>query len=108
MSKPKWAPRHGKWGPVKPGFWDIWHANKDSLQKNGYSVRKGENGQWEARFIPPEKSGWPPPKPNPIFVPAGMKASICLRCGHVNLIKITDKHKDCTICGEKISPHSCG
>jgi hypothetical protein len=105
MSKPKWAPRHGKWGPVRPGFWDIWHANKDSLQKNGYSVRKNENGQWGVRFIPREKSDWPPPKPDRIFVPTGMKASIC---GHVSLIKVTDAHKDCSPCGEKITSDSGG
>jgi hypothetical protein len=108
MSKPKWAPRNGKWGPVKPGFWDLWHANKVPLQKAGYSVRKNENGQWEVRFIPPEKSGWPPLKPDTIFVPSGMKASICFRCGHVKLIKTTDEHKDCTLCGEKITPESGG
>jgi len=102
MSKPKWARRHGKWGPVKPGFWRIWHANKDSLQKNGYSVRKNENGQWEVRYIPPEKSGWPPVKPSPTFVPEGMKASICLKCGHVKLIKVDDEHKACTLCGGKM------
>jgi hypothetical protein len=64
-------------GPVKPDFWRIWHANKDSLQKNGYSVRKNENGQREVRYIPPQRSGWPPVKPNPIFVPIGMQASLC-------------------------------
>ena len=71
MSKPKWAPRHGEWGPVKPGFWRIWHANKESLQNNGYSIRKNEKGQWEVRFIPDTKMGWPPvPKPEPTVVPA--------------------------------------
>jgi hypothetical protein len=81
MSKPKWALRHGKWGPVKPDFWSIWHANKESLQKNGYSVRKNENGQWEVRYFPPDKSGWPTFKSDPIFVPTGMKASVCFKCG---------------------------
>jgi hypothetical protein len=105
MSKPRWAPRHGKWGPVKPGFWNVWHANKDSLQQNGYSVRKTESGKWEVRFIPGTKSGWPPtPKPDATVVPPGMKASICLTCGHVKLIKVTDEHKDCTLCGDKITP----
>jgi hypothetical protein len=89
---------------VNPEFWPIWQANKDTLQKNGYSVRKNENDQWEVRFIPPEKSGWPPIKSNPIFVPTGMKASICLKCGHIKLIKINDEHKNCGICGEKIAP----
>jgi hypothetical protein len=104
MSKPKWAPRHGKWAAVKPGFWSIWHANKDTLQKNGYSVRKSESGNWEVRFIPTDGSGWPPPaKPDAIFVPAGMKASICMKCGHVRLIKLSDMHKDCRLCGEKMT-----
>jgi hypothetical protein len=102
MSKPKWARRQGKWGPVKPDFWRIWHANKDSLQKNGYSVRKNENGQWEVRYIPPQKSDWPPAKPNPIFVPTGMKASICFKCGHVKLIKANVEHTNCTLCGGKV------
>src|SRR5258706_14816370 len=109
MSKPKWAPRHGKWGPVQPGFLDIWRANKDSLQKNGFSVRKSESGQWEVRFIPGTKFGWPPtPKPDPIIVTIGMKASICLKCGHVKLIKITDEHRDCTLCGDKITSTLAG
>ena len=98
MSKPKWAPRHGEWGPVKPEFCAIWHANKDSLQKNGYAARKDDRGQWEVRFVPGTKGAWPPAaKPDPIVVPAGMKASICLRCGHVKLIKTTDQHKDCNM-----------
>jgi hypothetical protein len=87
MSKPRWALRLGKWGPVKPDFWRIWHANKESLQKNGYSVRKNENGQWETRYIPP---GWPPVKPYAVFVPTGMKASICFKCGHVKLIQTNE------------------
>jgi hypothetical protein len=41
-------------------------------------------------------------------VPFGMKASICLRCGHVKLIKVTDEHKDCTLCGDKITPTLTG
>ena len=97
------APRHGKWGPVKPGFWDIWHANKEPLQKNGYSVRKSESGEWEVRFIPGTKMGWPPtPKPDPIVVPSGMKASLCLKCGHVKLITADDEQRACTLCGGKI------
>jgi hypothetical protein len=104
MSKPRWALRHGKWGPVKPDFWQIWHANKETLMANGYSVRKNENGQWEVRYIPGEKFGWLPVKPEaPLSVPTGMKASICFRCGHAKLIKATDKHKDCTLCGGKIN-----
>lgn len=68
MSKPRWAPRHAKWGPVKPGFWPIWHANKDSLRDNGYSVRKNEDRQWQVRFVPGTYKGWPPvKKPEPIF-----------------------------------------
>jgi hypothetical protein len=106
MSKPKWAPRHEKWGPVKPGFWDIWHANKESLQKNGYSVRRNDLGQWEVRFVARNKSGWPVPKQSPVFVPTGMKASICFRCGQVQLIKITEEHQDCTMCGERICSDS--
>ncbi|CCD86686.1 protein of unknown function [Bradyrhizobium sp. ORS 285] len=43
---------HAKWGPVKPSFWPIWHANKDSLRDKGYSVRKNEDGQWQVRFVP--------------------------------------------------------
>src|SRR5258708_2739394 len=105
MSKPRWAPRHGKWGPVKPGFWRIWHANKETLQNNGYAVRKNENGRWEVRFVPGTKMGWPlAPKPEPIVVPPGMKASICPKCGHSRLIKITEAHKDCSICGDRIPP----
>jgi hypothetical protein len=102
MSKPKWASRHGKWGPVKPDFWRIWNDNKESLKKNGYDVRKNPNGQWEVRYLPPDKRGWPPFKPDPLFVPAGMKASVCLRCGHARLIKAGDEHKDCTMCGAKL------
>jgi hypothetical protein len=45
MSKPGWARHNGKWGPVKPDFWRIWHDNKDSLKKSGYEVRKNDNGQ---------------------------------------------------------------
>jgi hypothetical protein len=97
MSKPKWAKRHGKWGPVKPDFWAIWHANKESLKKGGYEVRKNPNGQWEARFLP--QQGWPPYNPDAILVPIGMKASVCWKCGHVRLIKATDAHKACGLCG---------
>ena len=60
MSKPKWALRHGKWGPVKPDFWRIWQENRESLKKNGYEVRKNLNGQWEVRYLSPDKRGWPP------------------------------------------------
>jgi hypothetical protein len=87
---------------VKPEFWPLWHANKKSLQNNGYSVRKSENGEWEVRFIPPKKSGWPPFKPAPVFIPTGMKASMCFKCGHVKLIKAEEAHRDCALCGEKI------
>lgn len=59
MAKPRWAPRHAKWGPVKPGFWAVWHANKQTLQDGGYSVRKNDNRQWEVRFVPGIKKGWP-------------------------------------------------
>jgi hypothetical protein len=102
MSKPKWALRHGKWGPVKPEFWRIWHENKDSLKKNGYSVRKNPNGQWEVRFDPLWRSGGPPFKLDPIFVPGGMKASLCFRCGHVRLIEAGSEHTDCGLCGAKL------
>jgi hypothetical protein len=108
MSKPKWAPRHGKWGPVKPEFWPVWHANKESLQKSGYSVRKDENGQWEVQYISPEKSKWPPVRSNPVFVPTGKKASLCFNCGHVKLIDANEVHKDCTLCGYKIKPNTPG
>jgi hypothetical protein len=107
MSKPRprWAPRYGKWGPVKPGFWAIWHANKQSLQDNGYAVRKNDNGQWEVRFDGDVRKGWPPvKKPEPIFVPAGMKASICPKCGHSRVIPRTEPHKGCGICGDRIPP----
>lgn len=104
MSKPKWARRGGKWTPVKPDFWEIWHANKESLKKSGYSVRLNENGQWEVRYLPPAKRGWPPYKPEPIFVSAGKKASICFKCGHVKLINVEEEHRDCTLCGGKIYP----
>jgi hypothetical protein len=102
MSKPKWARHNGKWGPVKPDFWRIWHENKDSLKKNGYSVRENENGQWEVRYIPRDKSGWPDFKPESVLVPAGMKASICFKCGHVKLINAGDEHKACTLCGTNL------
>ena len=60
MSKPRWAPRHAKWGPVKPGFWPIWHANRDTLRDNGYSVRKNDEGQWQsATSLAPIKAGRP-------------------------------------------------
>lgn len=107
MTKPKskWAPRNGEWGPIKPGFWDIWHANKKSLQDNGYSIRKDDNGQWQVRWVPGIKKGWPEiTKPEPVTVPAGLKASICMKCGNVRLIKFDEPHKDCGICGEKIAP----
>jgi hypothetical protein len=105
MSKPRWAPRHAKWGPVKPGFWPIWHANKDSLRDNGYSVRKNEDGQWQVRFVPGTHKGWPPvKKPDPIFVPVGMKASVCPNCGHTRVIPRAEAHKDCGICGDRIPP----
>ena len=97
MSKPKWARHNGKWGPVKPDFWRIWHANKELLKKNGYEVRRNDNGQYEVRYIPPPK--WPPVGASPILVPEGMKASICFKCGHVRLIKMTDEHKACGLCG---------
>ena len=104
MSKPRWAPRHAKWGPVKPGFWPIWNANKDSLRDNGYSVRKNEDRQWQVRFVPGTYKGWPPvKKPEPIFVPAGMKAS-CPNCGQTRVIPRTEAHKDCGICGDRIPP----
>ena len=64
--------------------------------------RRNENGQWEVRYIPPEKSGWPPVKPSPIFVQIGMKASICFKCGHVKLIKADDEHKACMLRGGKM------
>lgn len=105
MSKPRWARRGGKWCPVETEFWQIWHANKDTLKNSGYTVRLNENGQWEVRYLRPAKRGWPPYKPvQPIFVPAGKKASICFRCGHVKLINVEDEHKDCTLCGGKINP----
>ena len=97
ISKPKWARHNGKWGPVKPDFWRIWHANKESLKKNGYEVRRNDNGQYEVRYIPPPK--WPPVGASPILVPEGMKASICFKCGHVRLIKMIDEHKACGLCG---------
>src|SRR2546428_9254719 len=100
MSRPKWARHHGKWGPVKPDFWRIWHNNKDSLKKNGYEVRKNENGQWEVRYIRPQP--WPSFKPEPVSVPAGMKASICFKCGHVKLISIGVEHEGCTLCGANL------
>jgi hypothetical protein len=103
MSKPRWAPRHRKWGPVKPGFWNIWHPNKESLKRNGYSVRRNDNGEWEVRYVPVGKAELPS-KPDAIFVPTGTKASLCLKCGHVKLINRFDEHKDCTLCGEKIGP----
>lgn len=105
MSKPRWAPRHGKWGPVKPGFWAIWHANKETLRDNGYAVHKNDDGQWLVRFVPGTHKGWPPvQKPEPIVVPAGMKASICPNCGHSRVIPRTEPHKDCGICGDRIPP----
>jgi hypothetical protein len=106
-SRPRWAPRYGKWGPVKPGFWAIWHANKESLQDNGYAVRKNIDGQWEVMFGPSNnrKKGWPPvKKPDPIVVPPDMKASICPNCGHTRIIPRTEPHKDCGICGDRIQP----
>lgn len=102
MSKPRWAKRGGKWCPVEPEFWEIWHKNKDSLKASGYSVRLNRNGQWEVRYIRPAKESWPPYKPEALFVPAGMKASICLKCGHAKLIDVEQEHKDCTLCGGKI------
>src|ERR1700733_701778 len=90
MSKPKskWAPRNGEWGPIQPGFWQIWHANKKSLQDNGYSIRKDDNGQWQVKWTADTRKGWPPPaKPEPIVVPPDMKASWCMKCGHTLLIK---------------------
>lgn len=107
MSKPRprWAPRYGKWGPVKPGFWAVWHANKQSLQDNGYAVRKNENGQWEVKFDGDVRKGWPPvQKPEPVFVPVGMKASICPNCGQTRVIPLAEAHKDCGICGDRIPP----
>lgn len=105
MSKPRWAPRHAKWGPVKPGFWAIWHANKEPLRDNGYAVRKNDDGQWQVRFVPGTHKGWPPvQKPEPIVVPPGMKASICPNCGHSRVIPRTEPHKDCGICGDRIPP----
>lgn len=44
--------------------------------------------------------------PSPVFVPKEMKATICFRCGHVRLINIDEKHKDCGLCGHKIDPES--
>jgi hypothetical protein len=104
-ARPRWAPRYGKWGPVKPGFWGIWHANKESLRDNGYAVRKNEDGQWQVRFEPSIRKGWPPvKKPEPIVVPAGMKASVCPNCGHSRIIPSLEPHKDCGICGDQIPP----
>lgn len=101
MPNPKWAPRRGQWGPVKPGFWDVWHANKKSLQRNGYSVRF-HDGQWQVRYVPGMVDGWPPrTEPEATYVPSGMKASICLKCGNVRVIKLADPHKDC-MCGDKV------
>ncbi len=105
MSKPRWAPRHAKWGPVKPGFWIIWHANKETLRDNGYAIRKNDDGQWQVRFFPGTKKGWPPLiKPAPIVVPLGMKASICPNCGQTRVIPRTEPHKDSGICGDRIPP----
>jgi hypothetical protein len=41
MSKPKWAPRGGKWAPVKQGFWDVWHANKVLVTILSDGTRRG-------------------------------------------------------------------
>jgi hypothetical protein len=53
--------------PVRPALLYRVTNFAHSLQKNGHSVRKNENGQREVRYIPPQKSGRPPVKPNPIF-----------------------------------------
>lgn len=102
MSRPKWASHTGKWSPVKPSFWEIWHAQKDSLRKNGYEVRKNPNGQWEVRFTPLGKRGWPPYKPSPAWVPSGKKASVCFRCGHARIVEQDAEHKDCGMCGASV------
>lgn len=92
----KWAPHDGSWGPVKPGFWEIWRNNKKSLKNNGYSVRLSDTGEWQVRFTPP---GWPAHKREAVFVPQGMKASLCLKCGQVRLIDCKAEHQACGICG---------
>jgi hypothetical protein len=90
-----------EWAPVAPEFWRIWHASKHALKKKGYSVRKNENGEWEVRYNPP-KSSSPLGKGSAVFIPTEMKASICFGCGHVEVINVDDKHRDCALCGEEV------
>ena len=52
--------------------------------------------------MPGQNLGWPPFKPSAVWVPAGKKASLCFRCGHVRLIELGDDHKDCGMCGAKV------
>ena len=99
MSKPKWAPHNGKWALVKPKFWSVWHANKESLRKSGYELRKTETGEWQIRYIASVKDEWPERNPKSVFVPFGSKASLCLKCGNVDLIDRNENHRACTLCG---------
>jgi hypothetical protein len=101
---PKWAPHNQSWGPIKPGFWDLWHAQRLNFQRAGYEVRKSETGEWQVRFVPVNNPPWPPVNPTTVFVKKGFKASICLECGKVDLISADSEHKACTFCGAKADP----
>jgi hypothetical protein len=67
------------------------------------TTERRNTAEWQVRRIPPDKCPSPATEPDAVFVKNGFKASLCLECAHVDLIRANEDHRPCTLCGAKPS-----
>jgi hypothetical protein len=85
---------------IMPPAFRVWNENE--VERLHDVVRTptehGDSGKWQVRSIPPDNAASTPIKSNAVFVKNGLKASLCLECGTIDLISADEDHMACTVC----------
>jgi hypothetical protein len=90
---------------IMPDEFRVWNENKE---QRPYDVVTATTKRWDSaerqvRNTSSNKAASPPIKSSAVFVKEGFKASLCLECAHVDLIRANEDHRPCTVCGAKPS-----
>jgi len=94
----------GYWTIPDQAFWSKWQA----MKRAGFKVTKFD-GRYYVHQPQQEPEEKPEPKPKvvaarkrkrpSVFIPHTSKGSLCLDCGHLDIILRSAKHQACTECG---------
>jgi len=101
--------RTGYWSVPDQAFWSKWQKNKEAMKRFGFEVTKFD-GRYYVHQPQQEPEEKPEPKPKvvaarkrkrpSVFIPhLTSKGSLCLDCGHLDIIPRSAKHQVCRECG---------